>query len=104
VVNTLIEKFLDTKYDGPLIVNTFEPYNRKCINISYGDELIISGVINDSGTFMHIDWSVDYYVWRQIYRYIPLEKDIESGVITWVRKKCKSQGIPFVGPTFYNLK
>lgn len=104
-MNKLIEKFLDTKYSDDLRVITFDTPDYKGIDIYCNDSPISTGIIKDSGNYMFVSWTVHYTIWNEIYTYIPLVSDsIDSDVITWVRKKCKSQGIPFVSPTVYNLK
>lgn len=105
MMNSLIEKFLDAKFEDDLRVEVLKVSHRKTINIFCKNNMIISGNVNDHGSFEYIGWTVHYSLWVEIFKYIPTtEKSIDNDVVTWTRRKCKKQGIPFVGPTLYSLK
>lgn len=101
----LIKKFLDTSYDGPVRVTISYLGNSKQVGVYHNDDLICHGIVNDTGTYMYISWSTSYEVNSHILKYIPAYyTEIDSIVVEWARQRCKKQDIPFIPPSFLNLK
>lgn len=103
-MNHIVKKFLDTKLEGPIRVQVHKSSNPKTVGMFCGGTLVITGTINSHPNYTYVHWEVTYSLFTEILKYIPVTKNVESDVVSWVRKRCKKEGIPFVSPTVYNLK
>lgn len=101
----LLKEYLETAYDSPFEVEVENMRTYKSIFVYCGNELIIRGTINESKDWSYVSWVVPVDTWNKMNKYIPtVDPNDYKDIVSWVRKKCKKQGIPLLGHTYYNLK
>ena len=99
----LLKSYLETAYDSPLEIEIDENY--KGVFVYCNNDCIARGDIFESKNFKGISWTIPIGTWNKMIGYIPtIEPNMYKDIISWMKKKCKKQGIPMVGVSGFNLK
>ena len=104
-MDRLLKEYLETAYDSPLDVKVNKMDSWVAIDVYCKGECIAHGTINKGTTWTYISWTIPIDAWNNISNYIPpIKPEKYTDIISWIRKKCKKQGIPLVGVSYFNLK
>lgn len=104
-MDKLIREYLETAYDSPFDVNVKRRREDVDIEVYCKGDCIARGTINKGKDWTYISWTIPIDTWNKMFNYIPTVKTEKyKDIISWIRKKCKKQGISLVGVSKFNLK
>ena len=104
-MDRLLKEYLEAAYDSPFEIKVNKSDLYFGIDVYCKGECIAHGDINEGKDWKYVTWTIPIGPWNNMSNYIPpVKPEKYTEIISWIRRKCKKQGISLPGVTNLNLK